>query len=91
MRIILVSHTSLDFYHLDRPTKRQKWTLEEDEALEKGMNEFLTSWRQILENDAVGDKVLQHRDQVGLKDRARNIRKKRERENVDVGIFSIAG
>lgn len=62
--------------------------MEQDQALEEGLLRHHTKWSKILEEYADSG-IFDGRDQVALKDRARNIRRKRERENLDLGIFRL--
>ncbi len=51
------------------------------------MGEFGCNWLKIL---SVYSNVLHKRNAVNLKDRARNVRKAREREGKALGAFSMA-
>ena len=54
--------------------RRNAWSAEETEALIEYIETIGTSWVQILTADKTDGNVLQSRDQVGLKDKARNIK-----------------
>ena len=59
-----------------RPKKvqsRKAWTDEETERLIRLIEKYGTSWKLLKERDKP-QKVLIHRDQVALKDKARNIK-----------------
>ncbi|KAF2665489.1 hypothetical protein BT63DRAFT_459069 [Microthyrium microscopicum] len=54
--------------------ERKKWTEEETSALIAYIEEFGTSWAQIQKEDANRGAILKVRDQVALKDKARNLK-----------------
>lgn len=67
--------------------KRIEWTQEELEELEEGMKKFGTNWTLIL-NMSSGP--LKNRTNVQLKDKARNEKRRREREGIPLGVFQKA-
>lgn len=67
--------------------KYVKWTQEELDELEKGMKKFGTNWSLIL-NMAEGP--LKTRTTVQLKDKARNEKRRREKEKISLGVFQNA-
>ncbi|KAI9141883.1 hypothetical protein BKA69DRAFT_368983 [Paraphysoderma sedebokerense] len=77
-------------------TKRRRpvpWTKEEEAALEEGMEKFGSSYAEIIKSyGAKGliSNALANRTQVQLKDKARNIRYRRERDGVPLGPFKYA-
>ena len=54
--------------------RRNAWSGDETEALIDYIETIGTSWAQILKTDETDREVLQSRDQVALKDKARNIK-----------------
>jgi hypothetical protein len=66
---------------------RKLWTEEETKILEQGMSQFGNDWVTIRKAFA---KELCDRTPVNLKDRARSIRRIRERNNEDLGVFASA-
>ncbi|ORZ39666.1 hypothetical protein BCR44DRAFT_1426985 [Catenaria anguillulae PL171] len=78
--------------HRDRPMHRRrapriKWTPEEEDALERAMGECDGSWARMLRKYP---EELGRFTQVQLKDKARNVRAKRERAGEDLGVFALA-
>jgi hypothetical protein len=67
--------------------KRIEWTQEELEELEEGMKKFGTNWTLIL---SMSSGALKNRTNVQLKDKARNEKRRREREGIPLGIFQKA-
>lgn len=67
--------------------KHVKWMQEELNELEEGMKKFGTNWSQILD---MADGPLKTRTTVQLKDKARNEKRRREREGIPLGIFQNA-
>ena len=67
--------------------KNVKWIQEELNELEKGMKKFGTNWSLILD---MADGPLKTRTTVQLKDKARNEKRRREREGISLGIFQNA-
>lgn len=57
-----------------RVQSRKAWTEEETERLINLIEEHGTSWKLLKEKDKNKGSVLKHRDQVGLKDKARNMK-----------------
>jgi hypothetical protein len=57
-----------------QPQRRRQWTPEETDSLRKLIEEVGTSWAKIKKRDDNGAKVLKDRDQVALKDKARNMK-----------------
>ncbi|CAG8532298.1 17201_t:CDS:10 [Acaulospora colombiana] len=70
--------------------RRSKWSNLELETLEKGMEEYGTSWVKILEVHGKPHGHLRDRTAVQLKDKARNEKMRRARERIPTGIFEIA-
>ena len=59
------------------PSSRRPWTAEEEAALMQGLDEVGPHWSQILAHyggDGTISKVLKDRNQVQLKDKARNLK-----------------
>jgi hypothetical protein len=57
--------------------RRKPWTIEESDALIQGIEKYGCSWANIKAWDNAmdeEDRVLRHRDQVALKDKARNMK-----------------
>ena len=67
--------------------KHVKWMQEELNELEEGMKKFGTNWSRILD---MADGPLKTRTTVQLKDKARNEKRRREREGISLGIFQNA-
>jgi len=67
--------------------KHVKWMQEELNELEEGMKKFGTNWSHILD---MADGPLKTRTTVQLKDKARNEKRRREREGIPLGIFQNA-
>jgi hypothetical protein len=67
--------------------KRVEWSQEELDLLEEGMEKFGTNWSLILD---MSSGPLQNRTNVQLKDKARNEKRRREREGIPLGIFQKA-
>ena len=58
-----------------RPAQvRRPWTVAEIECLIDGVQKYGTGWAAIKKLDDSGPKILVHRNQVGLKDKARNMK-----------------
>ena len=57
-----------------RPQVRRPWTEEETERLLYLISQYGTSWKQLKEQDLVMGNILESRDQVALKDKARNMK-----------------
>ena len=53
---------------------RKAWTDEEMEALIDLIEEYGTSWTLLKERDAINGSILESRDQIALKDKARNMK-----------------
>ncbi|CAG8672967.1 7170_t:CDS:2 [Funneliformis caledonium] len=70
--------------------RRIKWTQEELDALEKGMNEHGTNWETILLFYGPPGGPLKNRNSIQLKDKARNEKRRREKEGLQLGIFEKA-
>src|SRR2546425_1275688 len=70
-----------------KPQKRIEWSQEELDALEEGMKKFGTNWILILNMDSG---LLNNRTNVQLKDKARNEKRRREREGIPLGVFERA-
>lgn len=56
------------------PQRRSAWTGAETDMLYYLITEYGTSWKLLKEQDSVQDCVLEARDQVSLKDKARNMK-----------------
>lgn len=56
------------------PQKRSAWTGAETDMLHHLITEHGTSWTLLKQHDEVQDKALRARDQVALKDKARNMK-----------------
>jgi hypothetical protein len=54
--------------------ERKKWSMEETSSLIAYIEEFGTSWAQIQKEDLNRGGILKVRDQVALKDKARNLK-----------------
>ncbi|OZJ01825.1 hypothetical protein BZG36_04790 [Bifiguratus adelaidae] len=78
------------FYKIDGP--RRRWTNDEMKALEEGMRQFGTSWKDIALNYGSNsrDKRLAGRHVVQLKDKARNEKQRRQKAGEDLGVWAIA-
>ena len=70
--------------------QRIKWTQEELDALEKGMIEYGTNWKTILLFYGPPEGPLKNRKSTQLKDKARNEKRRREKERLPLGIFEKA-
>ena len=57
-----------------QPQRRSAWTSEETEMLLVLITEWGTSWKFLKEQDLMQEHVLEDRDQVALKDKARNMK-----------------
>lgn len=57
-----------------RPQTRQPWSEEETGVLLDLIGEYGTSWKLLKDRDFLEDNVLEGRDQVALKDKARNMK-----------------
>lgn len=58
-----------------RPAQvRRPWTVAEIECLMDGVEKYGTGWAAIKKLDDSGPNILVHRSQVGLKDKARNMK-----------------
>ncbi|KAL7751613.1 hypothetical protein RI367_003078 [Sorochytrium milnesiophthora] len=83
-------HLSGDSGEIAIRRTRVPWSPQEEQALEEAMNEFRSSYATILQYygvNGIRSQVLAKRDQVQLKDKARNIRARRERAGQDLGPF----
>ena len=69
------------------PGQKKPWTEEETNALEKGMKIFGNDWKAIKSHFS---QELTIRSNVNLKDRARNVKRKLERMELDLGIWKLA-
>jgi Myb-like DNA-binding domain len=78
---------SLTFSCEKKKQKRVKWTQEELKELEGGMKKFGTNWSLIL---SMSSGPLSNRTAVQLKDKARNEKRRREREGTPLGVFQKA-
>jgi len=78
---------SLTFSCEKKKQKRVKWTQEELKELEEGMKKFGTNWSLIL---SMSSGPLSNRTAVQLKDKARNEKRRREREGTPLGVFQKA-
>jgi hypothetical protein len=56
------------------PRRRKAWTTEEEAHLQALIAEFGTSWAELKKMDDAGERLLVDRDQVALKDKARNMK-----------------
>ena len=56
------------------PQRRSAWTPAETEMLQHLITEYGTSWKLLKEQDLEQEYVLEARDQVALKDKARNMK-----------------
>ncbi|ORX98655.1 hypothetical protein K493DRAFT_336085 [Basidiobolus meristosporus CBS 931.73] len=81
------------------PVQRRKakgkapWSQEELDALYEGMRMFGTAWSTILSHfgeQGVIDQRLRRRNQIQLKDKARNERRRRERVGLPLDVFEDA-
>lgn len=73
--------------------RRRRWTEDEVECLTKALMEHGPSWTYILQlhgEDGIVNNVLCHRTRFQLKDKARNIKIRLERDNMDLGPFQMA-
>ena len=78
---------SLTFSCEKKKQKRVKWIQEELKELEEGMKKFGTNWSLIL---SMSSGPLSNRTAVQLKDKARNEKRRREREGTPLGVFQKA-
>ncbi|CAG8475649.1 14240_t:CDS:1 [Cetraspora pellucida] len=69
--------------------KRHKWTDLELHYLECGMEEFGTSWKDILKKYGKPHGPLRNRSAVNLKDKARNEKARRIRNGITLGSFEL--
>jgi hypothetical protein len=67
--------------------KRKIWTQEETQALADGINAFGNDWVAILK---MYSHILQDRNPVALKDRARSMRMIYERSDKPLGVWANA-
>lgn len=70
--------------------KRSFWSREEEDCLEMAMGEFGARYSLILHHygkDGVRNQVLRNRGQMQLKDKARNMRLRLEKQGIDPGPF----
>ncbi|RIA93170.1 hypothetical protein C1645_762996 [Glomus cerebriforme] len=74
-----------------RMTKRVRnlWNEQEVRALEEGMRQYGKLWSNIKKNYGSKGQVLEHRTPVQLKDKARSELVRRQRENIEPGVFGI--
>lgn len=56
------------------PQRRSAWTVAETDTLHHLITEYGTSWKLLKDQDLMEDHVLEARDQVALKDKARNMK-----------------
>jgi hypothetical protein len=74
-------------------TARTIWTDEEEQSLEEAMREFGTHWSDIISMYGEEGRInqsLARFSQMQLKDKARNIRSRRERDGIPLGAFALA-
>ncbi|KAL8665161.1 MAG: hypothetical protein Q9168_007756 [Polycauliona sp. 1 TL-2023] len=57
-----------------KPQTRKPWSAEETEKLWELVSEYGTSWALLKDLDDEQDKVLKNRDQVAIRDKARNMK-----------------
>ena len=69
-----------------RKKKRIEWSKKELDSLEEGMKKHGTKWTLIRDMSS----PLKNRTDVQLKDKARNEKRRREREGIPLGIFQKA-
>ena len=60
--------------NLPKPQNRTKWSPAEDDRLISLIEEVGCSWARIKKLDADSGNILELRDQVALKDKARNMK-----------------
>ncbi|KAJ3406563.1 hypothetical protein HDU80_010964 [Chytriomyces hyalinus] len=69
---------------------RMRWTDDEVAALEEGMREHGIRWTLIEQEYGLnGNRRLAGRDQVSLKDKARNEYQRRSREGLPLGVYAL--
>ncbi|KAJ3229745.1 hypothetical protein HDU81_005017 [Chytriomyces hyalinus] len=69
---------------------RVRWSEDEVAALEEGMREHGIRWTLIEQEYGVnGNRRLAGRDQVSLKDKARNEYQRRTREGLPLGVYAL--
>ena len=56
------------------PQTRKPWTTSEENTLQELIEEHGTSWALVKDKDQKGNQILVNRDQVALKDKARNMK-----------------
>ncbi|KAJ1984051.1 TTAGGG repeat binding factor [Dimargaris verticillata] len=86
-------YNGIPLYPPGRPSRGlPPWSSEEITALEQGMEDFGTHWTQILyrhgQNGTVSQ-VLAKRTTLTIKDKARSIRRWRERHHLDLGVYGL--
>lgn len=84
----------IPFNHFKRTREKSiPWSQIEKDTLEKGMIRFGTSWALILRSygkNGMTNNVLENRTQIQLKDKARTIKREREKAGQPLGIFELA-
>ncbi|CAI2172417.1 14515_t:CDS:2 [Funneliformis geosporum] len=70
-------------------TKRVNWNDEELRALEEGMREHGKAWSKIERDYGGPGQVLERRKQGQLKDKARSEYNRRQKDNIELGVFGI--
>lgn len=70
----IAKQVTKNFNERKPPQKRTFWTTEEDEQLLTLIAELGISWALIKKTDESNENIMDKRDQVALKDRARNIK-----------------
>ncbi|KAI8829448.1 hypothetical protein BJ741DRAFT_652952 [Chytriomyces cf. hyalinus JEL632] len=69
---------------------RVRWSVDEVAALEEGMREHGIRWTLIEQEYGLnGNQRLAGRDQVSLKDKARNEYQRRSREGLPLGVYAL--
>ncbi|KAJ1931158.1 TTAGGG repeat binding factor, partial [Linderina pennispora] len=69
------------------------WTAEEEACFIQAVGEFGYKWTRILRHhgkDGIADQILRNRTTVNLKDKARDIKQKLQREGKPLGPFARA-
>ncbi|KAJ3196437.1 hypothetical protein HK101_008944 [Irineochytrium annulatum] len=75
----------------ERFSGRKRWTNLEVAALEEGMNRFGPDWKKIVAvYGTTGTGELAGRTNVNLKDKARNVKRDRLKQGLDLGAFEDA-
>ncbi|CAG8695325.1 3767_t:CDS:2, partial [Funneliformis mosseae] len=70
-------------------SKRVKWNDEELRTLEEGMREHGKAWSKIKRDYGGPGQVLERRRQGQLKDKARSEYERRQKDNIELGVFEI--